>query len=76
MVQGALAQQGVGEGGGLAPGKGDGFRASIETMRARKAEIIKDPAMSAKLMAGDPALRAEWDQITAAEAAELDKAGV
>lgn len=66
----------VGEGGGLAPGKGDGFKASIETMRARKAEIISSAELRQKLQNGDAALKAEWDAINAAEAAELDKAGI
>jgi hypothetical protein len=66
----------VGEGGGLPGGKGQGFQQSIEQMRARKTEIVKSAELSKKLMDGDPALKAEWDAINAAEAAELDKAGV
>ncbi len=72
-----LAQLGraVGEGGGLPGGKGQGFQQSIEQMRARKTEIVKSTELSRKLMDGDPTLKAEWDAINAAEAAELDKAG-
>lgn len=72
-----LAQLGraVGEGGGLPGGKGQGFQKSIEQLRARKTEIQTNPELSKKLYAGDPGLKAEWDEINAAEAAELDKAG-
>lgn len=63
----------TGEGGGLVQGDGrPGLGKSPEQLAARKAEILASPELSKKLYDGDPGLKAEWDAINAAEAAELD----
>lgn len=63
----------TGEGSGLVQGDGrPGLGKSPEQLKARKAEIMADPELQKKLMNGDPALKAEWDAINAADAAELE----
>lgn len=39
----------------------------------RKAEILADPTLGAKLIAGDPALKAEWARIADIDATELQR---
>jgi hypothetical protein len=55
------------------PGNGNkGGGGDLATMLQRKQQIIKDPELAGKLRNGDPALKAEWDAINAAEAAQLE----
>lgn len=63
--------RGIGEGGGL-PGSGAGGGQTLEQLQARKAEIMRDPEQQQKLLAGDTALKAEWERIIEAEAKALE----
>ncbi len=62
----------TGEAGGLVDGGRAGFGKSAAQMQARKTEIMQTPELAKKLMDGDPALKAEWDAIAAAEVQRLN----
>lgn len=57
----------AGEDSGLPGGGGGAAAVTLETLRARKAEILASRDLQAKLRAGDPGLRGEWQKILDAE---------
>jgi len=64
----------LGEAGSLPGGQGGGFGKSAEQIAQRKHEIVNTAELRQKLYDGDPALRAEWDEIAAFEAERAEAA--
>lgn len=63
--------RGMSEAGGLPGGTGGGFAKTPEQLEARKQEILASPDLQAKLMKGDPSLKAEWAAINTAEGEQM-----